>query len=92
VLGLAGALVVAAALGKLACAFGVLDRRARRLPVALGMIPRGEVGLIFANVGLTLVVAGRPVVDSGTYSAVVVMVFVTTMMTPALLAWSFRRH
>jgi len=29
----------------------VLDRSIRRLPVALGMAPRGEVGLIFANIG-----------------------------------------
>ena len=55
------------------------------------MIPRGEVGLIFANMGLTLVVAGTPVVDQSVFSAVVVMVITTTLITPPALKWSFER-
>ena len=47
------------------------------------MTPRGEVGLIFANIGLSLSVAGQPIVDEGIFSAVVIMVIVTTMSTPA---------
>jgi Kef-type K+ transport system membrane component KefB len=56
------------------------------------MIPRGEVGLIFANIGLTLVVAGQPVISPQVFSAVVVMVIATTVMTPPALKWSFERH
>jgi len=56
-----------------------------RLAVGLGMIPRGEVGLIFAGIGAKLVYDGHQVVSSGTYSAVVVMVIVTTLVTPPLL-------
>jgi Kef-type K+ transport system membrane component KefB len=91
VLGLAGALVVAAIIGKQACYVGVTGRGIDRLTVGLGMIPRGEVGLIFANIGLTLTVNGERVVDSATYSAIVIMVIVTTMVTPPLLKWSVNR-
>ncbi len=55
------------------------------------MIPRGEVGLIFANVGTALMVGGAPVVDPSTFSAVVVMVIVTTMVTPPALKWRLAR-
>jgi Kef-type K+ transport system membrane component KefB len=91
VLGLAAALTVAAVLGKQLCALGVLGRGLDRLSVGIGMMPRGEVGLIFANIGLTLEVAGRRVVDQNVFSAVVVMVIVTTLMTPPALKWSFDR-
>ncbi|HEY7679993.1 MAG TPA: cation:proton antiporter [Terriglobia bacterium] len=92
VLGLAVALTVAAIIGKQMCSFGVLEKGIDRLSVGLGMIPRGEVGLIFANIGLTLVLAGERIVDQNVFSAVVVMVIVTTMMTPPVLKWSLERH
>jgi Kef-type K+ transport system membrane component KefB len=88
---LAAALTVAAILGKQACALGVLDRATDRLAVGLGMIPRGEVGLIFASIGQQLVVGGAPVVSGDTFAALVVMVIVTTLVTPPLLAWRMRR-
>ena len=90
VLGLAAALVVAAIAGKQLCALGVVERGLDRLSIGIGMIPRGEVGLIFANMGLTLVVAGHPVVSPAVFSAIVVMVISTTVITPPALAWSFR--
>jgi Kef-type K+ transport system membrane component KefB len=49
------------------------------------MIPRGEVGLIFAGIGARLMLDGHPVISAGTYSAVVIMVIVTTLVTPPLL-------
>jgi Kef-type K+ transport system membrane component KefB len=52
------------------------------------MMPRGEVGLIFANIGLGLTLGGEPIVDQAILSAVVIMVIVTTMATPPLLKWS----
>jgi Kef-type K+ transport system membrane component KefB len=91
VFGLAATLTVAAILGKQLCALGVIGRGYDRLSIALGMTPRGEVGLIFANIGLTLVVAGVPVVDEGVFSAVVAMVIATTVITPPALKWSFGR-
>lgn len=87
----AAALTFVAVIGKQVCAFGVMERGLNRLAVGLGMIPRGEVGLIFAGVGKELKVHGVPVVDNNTFSAVVVMVMITTMVTPPLLKWSLSR-
>lgn len=92
VLGLGGALIAAAILGKQACSLGVLGRGVDRLSVGIGMIPRGEVGLIFANIGLGLRVGGQSVIEGATFSAVVVMVIVTTMITPPALKWSLSRR
>jgi Kef-type K+ transport system membrane component KefB len=76
--------------GKWACGLAV-PRGVSRLTVALGMMPRGEVGLIFAGIGASLVLTGKPVVSPETYAAAVFMVVVTTMATPPLLLWSLRR-
>jgi Na+:H+ antiporter len=91
VLGLAAALTVVAIIGKQACSVGVLGKGIDRLSVGIGMIPRGEVGLIFANIGLTLNVGGERIIDQATFSAVVVMVIVSTMVTPPALKWSLNR-
>jgi len=92
VLVLAAALTLAAILGKQACAAGALGGDLNRLAIGIGMIPRGEVGLIFANIGVALTVAGRPVVSPSTFSAVIVMVIVTTMVTPPALKWALERR
>jgi Kef-type K+ transport system membrane component KefB len=92
VLGLAALLTIAAIVGKQACSLGALGRRLDTLSIGIGMIPRGEVGLIFANIGLGLSVAGQRVVDQDIFSAVVIMVIVTTMATPAALKWSLARR
>ncbi|MBI4702935.1 MAG: cation:proton antiporter [Deltaproteobacteria bacterium] len=91
VLGLAAALTLAAIVGKQACSLGVLGRGVDRLSVGIGMIPRGEVGLIFANIGLALTVGGERIVDRPTFSAVVIMVIATTLVTPPALRWSLAR-
>jgi Kef-type K+ transport system membrane component KefB len=91
VLGLAALLVVAAVVGKLACAAGVLERGLDRLSVAIGMLPRGEVGLIFASLGAQLLLHGERVISPAVYSAVVIMVIVTTLVTPPLLTLTLRR-
>jgi Kef-type K+ transport system membrane component KefB len=88
---LAAALTVAAIVGKQACALAVVTRGVDRLSVGLGMIPRGEVGLIFANIGLTLRVGGRPILGPGEFAAVVAMVLLTTVVTPPLLRWRLGR-
>src|SRR5262249_12720472 len=54
IMGFAAVLTAVAVLGKQACSLGVLEKGADRLAVGLGMIPRGEVGLIFASIGATL--------------------------------------
>jgi Kef-type K+ transport system membrane component KefB len=95
-LGFALTLTLAAIVGKQICAVGVLERGANRLAIGLGMIPRGEVGLIFAGIGATLMLpnaagAAEPVVGPATFGAVVIMVIVTTLVTPPLLKWSLGR-
>jgi Kef-type K+ transport system membrane component KefB len=92
VLGLAAALTGVAILGKQACSLGVPGRGIDRLSIGLGMVPRGEVGLIFANIGLSLSVHGERIITTETYSAVVVVVIVTTMFAPPALKWSLQRH
>ena len=86
-------LTVAAIAGKLASALGVLARGqpVDRLSVGIGMIPRGEVGLIFANVGAALTVQGRALLTPAAFSALVIMVMVTTLITPPLLKKSLLR-
>src|SRR5262245_3024815 len=87
VLGFAAVLTLVAVLGKQACSLGVLEKGCDRIAVGLGMIPRGEVGLIFASIGVTLTLAGERVVTPEIYSAVVMMVAITTLITPPLLTW-----
>src|SRR5215217_7964368 len=96
ILGLAAALTIAAIIGKQICALGVVERGINRLAVGLGMIPRGEVGLIFAGIGATLTLPGAdgapvPVVGPATFGAVVIMVIVTTLVTPPALKWALQR-
>jgi Kef-type K+ transport system membrane component KefB len=86
----AAALTLAAVLGKQACAIGVLERSADRIAIGLGMIPRGEVGLIFAGIGTTLTLGGTRLVSDAVFSATVVMVALTTLVTPPLLVWRLR--
>lgn len=89
--GFAACLTIAAIIGKQLCSLGVLQRGVDRFAVGLGMIPRGEVGLIFASIGASLILHGKPVVDSATYGVVVIMVIVTTLVTPPLIKWRFGR-
>jgi Kef-type K+ transport system membrane component KefB len=91
VLGLAAAITVAALAGKQICGLAVLEKGLDRVFVGLGMIPRGEVGLVVASIGQQLSVHGQPMIDSATFSAVVIMVMVTTLLTPPLLKWRSRR-
>ena len=86
VLGLAGGITLTAIIGKQICSLGVLEKGLDRLTVGVGMIPRGEVGLIFASIGKSL-----EVIDDATFSAIVIMVIATTLITPPLLKITLRR-
>ena len=91
--GIAFAMVITAAavIGKQVCGLGVLERGVDRIAVGVGMIPRGEVGLIFAGIGATLLLNGRPVFSQSTLSALIFMVMLTTLVTPPLLKLVFGR-
>lgn len=87
VLGVATGLTIAAIVGKQVCGLGVLERGVDRLSVGIGMIPRGEVGLIFAGAGRLL-----KVIDDATFSAAVIMVIATTLITPPVLKMVLARR
>ena len=80
VLLLAGGLTLVAILGKLVAGWGVLDRKVDRWVIGIGMVPRGEVGLIFAGVGL-----GAHIITDGQYGAILVVVALTTFLSPVFL-------
>ncbi|NLT32721.1 MAG: hypothetical protein GXX81_04715, partial [Acidobacteria bacterium] len=83
---IAAGLTAAAVIGKQACAWGALGKGLNRLSIGVGMIPRGEVGLIFASIGRSL-----NIVDDPTFSAIVIMIIVTTLVTPPLLKIALSR-
>lgn len=86
VLVVGGVLFVIAVIGKVLAAWAVPWRRFNRPAVGIGMIPRGEVGLIFADIGVT-----TGVLSPRLFGAVMLMVIATTFITPPLLTWSFHR-
>jgi len=83
--GVAMLLTAVAVASKLASGLAVYQRGVRRWPVGVGMVPRGEVGLIFAGAGLA---AG--VVTEDVYAAVVVVVMLTTFVAPPWLKALYR--
>jgi Kef-type K+ transport system membrane component KefB len=87
----AAVLTLAAILGKQVCSLGVYEKGLNRLAVGVGMIPRGEVGLIFVGIGSKMILDGAPVINQNTFSAVVIMVIVTTLVTPPALKAIFAR-
>ena len=86
VLAVAGALFVVAVLGKLAAAVGLLGTVGDKLLVGIGMIPRGEVGLIFATIGLA-----EGILTDDLYGALLLVVLGTTLLTPPLLKARFMK-
>jgi Kef-type K+ transport system membrane component KefB len=74
-------LTVVAILGKLMSGWGCA-KGTDRVAVGIGMMPRGEVGLIFAGIGRSI-----GVVNDALFSAVVIVVMVTTLLAPPLLRW-----
>jgi Kef-type K+ transport system membrane component KefB len=92
VLGFAGLITLAAILGKQVCGLGVLEAGVDRLVIGVGMIPRGEVGLIFAGMGSTLLLHGQPVLPPATFSALILMIMLTTFITPSALKVVFDRR
>src|SRR5262249_62417272 len=73
-------LAAIAIVGKFLAGFAATGRGLRRAVIGAGMIPRGEVSLIFAQIGLT-----SQLLTQGLYSAVALMVIVTSFVTPLLL-------
>ncbi len=80
-----GALLLVAVLGKLAAGWFIREPGRIRYIIGLAMVPRGEVGLVFAQLGLT----------SGTfsdeiYAGIVLVIALTTLLPPFLLKAAYR--
>ncbi len=74
------ALIVVGVFGKLAAGYAPFWFKGRKAVVGVGMIPRGEVGLIFAQIGLQ-----KGVFDGGLFGGVTLMVIFTTFLAPPIL-------
>jgi Kef-type K+ transport system membrane component KefB len=79
-LGVAALLIVAAVAAKLACGAFAFGIPGDRLLIGLGMLPRGEVGLVFAALGLH-----GGILDTERYGALLLTIFVTDLLAPVLL-------
>ncbi|NDI19567.1 MAG: cation:proton antiporter, partial [Actinobacteria bacterium] len=71
-----------AIVGKLLSAFGALGTTSDKLVIGFGMLPRGEVGLIFATIGLSV-----GALNDELYGSILVVVLLTTLIAPPLLRW-----
>lgn len=76
----AAILLLVAAVGKLVSPLGALGAPGDKVLIGLGMLPRGEVGLIFATLGLQ-----QGVLSPDLYAALLLVVLVTTLAAPQLL-------
>ncbi|MYF48288.1 MAG: hypothetical protein F4214_04990 [Candidatus Dadabacteria bacterium] len=80
-------LFAVAVIGKYASGYVVYEKGVRKSIIGVGMIPRGEVGLIFAKIGLVY-----GVFRTDLFSAVTAMVILTTFIVPPLLKWMFEKE
>ena len=89
--GVGSILIILGSLGKvIGCGFGAKVsgfNSVESLQIGVGMIPRAEVAIIVANLGLRMTI-----LSEADMAATVLMVLVTTLMTPTLLKWSFNRE
>ncbi|MEN8443415.1 MAG: cation:proton antiporter [Cyanobacteria bacterium J06555_13] len=85
---IAAFLIVVAIAGKLAAGYCLFTKDSvNRLAIGTGMIPRGEVGLVFAGLG-----AAAGAVTGALNVAIVLMVIVTTFVAPPMLRWVFAKQ
>ena len=83
---LAAFLIVVAIFGKVVTGLAVFSKeKLNRLAIGVGMIPRGEVGLVFAGVG-----AASGALSPAADAAIIMMVILTTFIAPPLLRLVFK--
>jgi Kef-type K+ transport system membrane component KefB len=82
---IAAFLIVVAIIGKVITGWAIIGKeKINRLAIGIGMIPRGEVGLVFAGIG-----AASGVLDKPLQAAIIIMVILTTFIAPPLLRFAF---
>ncbi|MGB5631149.1 MAG: cation:proton antiporter [Waterburya sp.] len=83
---IAAFLIVVAIIGKVITGWAAFGKeKINRLAIGIGMIPRGEVGLVFAGIG-----AASGVLDKPLQAAIIIMVILTTFIAPPLLRFAFK--
>jgi Kef-type K+ transport system membrane component KefB len=75
-------LFIFAFVGKVVAGFAVLKKNVNKILIGVSMVPRGEVGLIFADIGLKNNVFGLK-----NYSSLVAVIMLTTFVTPVILKY-----
>jgi len=85
-LAVGGALIVTGIVGKVLAGYAPIGFKGNKLLVGVAMVPRGEVGLIFAQMGLA-----AAAINAGEFGAIMLMVLATTFVTPPALARISRR-
>jgi Kef-type K+ transport system membrane component KefB len=76
-----------AVLGKLAAGFVIRESRFRQAAIGLAMVPRGEVGLIFAELG-----RASGIFNAEVYAAMVLVIALTTLLPPFVMKWLYARR
>ena len=90
-LGFAGLLAVLGVAGKFLAGFGS-GRGIRSAVVGWGMVPRGEVGLIFVATGAQLQLNGSPLLNADVQAGVIGALLLTTVAGPVGLGWVLKRR
>ncbi|MGB2832704.1 MAG: cation:proton antiporter [Methylotenera sp.] len=84
---LGGLLLLVGFVGKLAAGFFIKEPRTTQIAIGLAMIPRGEVGLIFAQLGLA-----QGILDGSLYAALLLVIALTTLAPPFLMKAFYARY
>ena len=85
---IAAFLIVVAIIGKVITGWSIWGKeKINRIAIGIGMIPRGEVGLVFAGIG-----AASGVLDKPLQAAIIIMVILTTFIAPPLLRFAFQEE
>ena len=80
-------LFVLAVIGKLLGAFLIRENMPTRFAIGLAMVPRGEVGLIFAELGRS-----SGIFNNEVYAAMIIVIALTTLLPPFVMKWLYRRY
>jgi Kef-type K+ transport system membrane component KefB len=85
IISIATIITIIAVLGK--AISGIAAGKVNKLIVGFGMVPRGEVGLIFATIGKSL-----GVIDNKNFSILIVVLILTTLVTPPILTYLIKKQ
>jgi Kef-type K+ transport system membrane component KefB len=85
--GLSGSLLLIAVAGKLVSGYLIKEPRLQQAIIGLSMIPRGEVGLIFAQLGYA-----NGILDAQIYAALLIVIALTTVVPPFIIKWLYQRE